>query len=73
MYLKYLSLIAILTICNYGCTQKVENNNPLFLPKLVELVQEHHLSPKVIDEQLSKKILTSFLEKVDPEKRIWSI
>lgn len=72
MRLRYLLGFFLLTITTVGCGQELEQNDSSFFKSLLEVVAEKHLSPQPINDELSKQIFNSFLQEIDPEKKLFT-
>ncbi|MFK7903702.1 MAG: carboxy terminal-processing peptidase [Chitinophagales bacterium] len=55
-----------------GCVSqfspKYDKNAPLLLKEITTSIQEQHLQPKTIDDQLSKEVYGYYLTEIDPNK-----
>ncbi len=71
MTIRYYIGITLLLIGWTGCAQNNDSKSPL-ITKVVEVVTENHIAPKVLDDQLSKQIFHAFLQKIDREKHIFT-
>ena len=68
----FLSIILGLTF--FACQQPLkvrQVHSPeaeILFPKIVQAVQDHHLTPRKIDDELSQDMFQYFIEKLDPQK-----
>ena len=69
---KYHIIIVLLFICSSGCSQKNTIKSAL-VNEIVETVQENHISPKELDDELSKQVFDAFFYKIDPDKQLFNL
>jgi len=64
-----LLLCLLVTIgCATPFSPKYNQNDSLLLKEVTTAIQEQHLQPKAIDDQLSKEIYAYYLAQIDPNK-----
>ena len=73
MFYQYLIMFALFFISSCGNSQELSKNEAMLISNLVENVQAHHLAAQELNDDLSVKIFNSFLKKVDPDKKIFTL
>ncbi len=64
-----LLLCLFITIgCATQLSPKQDKTAPILLKEVITSIEEQHLQPKVIDDQLSKEIYDYYLAQIDPNK-----
>lgn len=68
---KHFIVIVVIFIYSTGCSNKIKDYESALLSNVIETVNDNHLAPAKMDDELSGEIFLTFMEFLDPEKTIF--